>query len=59
MFGALLGLLLFREVLTWQEIAGIIIIILGVYIAQKANSAPEEVPPAEIDPQPVPEKTHS
>ena len=58
-FGALLGLLLFREVLTWQEIAGIIIIILGVYIAQKANSAPEEIPPAETDPQPVPEETHS
>ncbi|MBR2783879.1 MAG: DMT family transporter [Firmicutes bacterium] len=34
-FGALLGLLLFREVLTWQEIAGILIIILGVSIAQR------------------------
>ena len=41
-FGAILGLLLFHEVLTWQEIAGILIISLGVFIAQKSKQ--EQLP---------------
>ena len=41
-FGAILGLLLFNEVLTWQEIAGILIITLGVYIAQRTKKEPAE-----------------
>ena len=51
-FGALLGLILFREVLTWQEIAGILIISLGVYIAQKNNAyADEQEPEISMDQQ--------
>lgn len=45
-FGAILGLLLFNEVLTWQEIAGILIITLGVYIAQRnKKDQPEQAGP--------------
>ena len=48
-FGAVLGLILFREVLTWQEIAGILIITLGVYIAQKNKTAPKKAGQAAVE----------
>lgn len=48
--GALMGLILFKELLTWQEIAGILIISLGVYIAQKAKAAPEKTGQAAAEP---------
>lgn len=48
--GALMGLILFKELLTWQEIAGILIISLGVYIAQKAKSPPAKAEQAAAEP---------
>ena len=38
-FGALMGLALFGERLTWKEILGIVIISLGVYLAQRTGTA--------------------
>lgn len=59
-FGALLGLIFFHEVLTWQEIAGIVIISLGVYIAQRAGSAADEArEESEVDRQLALDKTPS
>lgn len=38
--GALLGFILFSEHLSWQEIIGMVIVSLGVYLAQKKKTDP-------------------